>query len=295
MKKVIFRGSGTALVTPFDEDGKINLEMCSKLVEFQIENGTKALIICGTTGESPTLYLEEREKFIDHVIKRVNKRIPVIVGTGSPSTQHAVLLSKQAQSLGADALLIVTPFYNKTSQKGIVDHYSYIANNVDIPIILYNVPSRTGLNILPETYKELSKIENIVATKEANGDMSSIIKTKMLCGNNLNIYSGNDDQTIPIMSVGGIGVISVFSNIKPYESEQIIETQSSDLLMKHLPLMNALFCEVNPMPIKYAMKLMGFDCGECRLPLTELSETSKSKIRSLVLWFLYRVYVLFKN
>ena len=283
MKKVIFRGSGTALVTPFDENGKINLEMTSKLIEFQIENGTKALIICGTTGESPTLYLAEREEFIDHVVRKVNKRIPVIVGTGSPSTQHTVLLSKKAQSLGADALLIVTPFYNKTSQKGIVDHYSCIAKNVELPIILYNVPSRTGLNILPETYKELSKIENIVATKEANGDISSVMKTKMLCGNDLNIYSGNDDQTIPIMSVGGIGVISVFSNIKPYESEQIIETQSSDLLMKYLSLMNALFCEVSPMPIKYAMKLIGFDCGGCRLPLTELSEASKSKIRSLVL------------
>ena len=283
MKKVIFRGSGTALVTPFDENGKINLEMTSKLIEFQIENGTKALIICGTTGESPTLYLAEREEFIDHVVRKVNKRIPVIVGTGSPSTQHTVLLSKKAQSLGADALLIVTPFYNKTSQKGIVDHYSCIAKNVELPIILYNVPSRTGLNILPETYKELSKIENIVATKEANSDISSVMKTKMLCGNDLNIYSGNDDQTIPIMSVGGIGVISVFSNIKPYESEQIIETQSSDLLMKYLSLMNALFCEVSPMPIKYAMKLIGFDCGGCRLPLTELSEASKSKIRSLVL------------
>lgn len=282
MKKIIFKGVATALVTPFKEDGSINFDMVSKLIEFQIENGTQALVICGTTGESPTLYVEEREKFISYVVKKVNKRVPVIVGTGSPSTKHSVLLSKQAESLGADALLIVTPFYNKTSQKGIVDHYSYISKNVNLPIILYNVPSRTGLNILPETYKELSEIENIVSTKEASGDISSVIKTKSLCGDNLQIYSGNDDQTIPIMSVGGIGVISVFSNIKPKESQKIFVSNSKDLLMKYVPLMNALFCEVNPMPVKYAMKLIGFDCGGCRLPLTELSDSSKEKLKSLL-------------
>ena len=282
MKKIIFKGSATALVTPFSIDGSINFDMTSKLIEFQIENKTQALVICGTTGESPTLSYDEREKFIEFVIKKVHNRIPVIVGTGSNSTDVAISLSKSAESLGADALLIVTPFYNKTSQKGIIDHYTYISKNVDIPIILYNVPSRTGLNILPETYKELSKIENIVATKEANGDISSVIKTKSLCGNGLNIYSGNDDQTIPILSVGGLGVISVFSNLMPLESQQIVENKSLDMLIKNLPLMNALFCEVNPMPIKYAMKLIGFDCGPCRLPLTDLSENSKRVLEKLL-------------
>ena len=282
MKKIIFKGSGTALVTPFSSDGSINFDMTSKLIEFQIKNRTQALIICGTTGESPTLSYEEREKFIEFVIKKVNHRIPVIVGTGSNSTDITLFLSKNAESLGADALLIVTPYYNKTSQKGIIDHYSYISKNVNIPIILYNVPSRTGLNILPETYYELSKIENIVATKEANGDISSIIKTKALCKDNLNIYSGNDDQTLPILSVGGLGVISVFSNIMPLESQEMVETKSLNKLIKNLPLMNALFCEVNPMPIKYAMKLAGFDCGNCRLPLTELSDKSKRILENLI-------------
>lgn len=282
MKKIIFKGSATALVTPFSQDGSINFEMTSKLIEFQIKNRTQALVILGTTGESSTLSYDEREKFIDFIIKKVNKRIPVIVGTGSNSTNISVSLSKRAESLGADALIIVTPYYNKTSQRGLIEHYSYISKNVSIPIILYNVPSRTGLNILPETYYELSKIENIVATKEANGDISSIIKTKMLCKDNLNIYSGNDDQTLPILSVGGLGVVSVFSNIMPLESQEIIETKSLDKLMKHLPLMNALFCEVNPMPIKYAMKLAGFDCGNCRLPLTELSDKSKKILENLI-------------
>ena len=282
MKKVLFRGSATALVTPFSSDSSINFEMTSKLIEFQIKNRTQALVICGTTGESPTLSYDEREKFIDFVIKEVNHRIPVIVGTGSNSTSAALSLSKSAESLGADALLIVTPYYNKTSQKGIIDHYSFISKNINIPIILYNVPSRTGLNILPETYYELSKIENIVATKEANGDISSIIKTRALCKDNLNIYSGNDDQTIPILSVGGIGVISVFSNIMPLESQKMTETKSIDKLMTNLQLINALFCEVNPMPVKYAMKLIGFDCGNCRLPLTELSDKSKKILESLI-------------
>ena len=282
MKKVLFRGSATALVTPFSSDSSINFEMTSKLIEFQIKNRTQALVICGTTGESPTLSYDEREKFIDFVIKKVNHRIPVIVGTGSNSTSAALSLSKSAESLGADALLIVTPYYNKTSQKGIIDHYSFISKNINIPIILYNVPSRTGLNILPETYYELSKIENIVATKEANGDISSIIKTRALCKDNLNIYSGNDDQTIPILSVGGIGVISVFSNIMPLESQKMTETKSIDKLMTNLQLINALFCEVNPMPVKYAMKLIGFDCGNCRLPLTELSDKSKKILESLI-------------
>ena len=282
MKKIIFKGSATALVTPFSSDGSINFEMTYKLIEFQIKNRTQALVILGTTGESSTLSYDEREKFIDFVIKKVNKRIPVIVGTGSNSTSISVSLSKRAEELGADALIIVTPYYNKTSQRGLIEHYSYISKNVSIPIILYNVPSRTGLNILPETYYELSKIENIVATKEANGDISSIIKTKTLCKDNLNIYSGNDDQTLPILSVGGLGVVSVFSNIMPLESQEMIETRSLEKLMKHLPLMNALFCEVNPMPIKYAMKLAGFDCGNCRLPLTELSDKSKKILENLI-------------
>lgn len=283
MKKTLFKGSATALVTPFFDDGSINFDITSKLIEFQIKSGTQALVVCGTTGESPCLEYEEREKFIKHVINVVSGRIPVIVGTGSNCTEISLKLSIQAQNLGADGLLIVTPYYNKTSQSGIIEHYKYISERINIPIVLYNVPSRTGLNILPETYKELSKFSNIVATKEANSDISSVIKTKSLCGDDLDIYSGNDDQTIPILSVGGIGVISVFSNIFPDVSQSIASNiNSKDLMFKYINLMNLLFCDVNPMPVKFALKSIGFDCGKCRLPLTDISEESKNKILNAI-------------
>ena len=284
MKKVLFRGSATALVTPFCEDDSVNFEVLSQLVEYQIKSGTQALVILGTTGESPTISYEERKEIISKVVNQVNKRIPVIVGTGSNSTKIALNLSKEAEFLGADGLLIVTPFYNKTSQAGLVEHYKFIAENVNLPIILYNVPSRTGVNILPQTYKKLSEISNIVATKEANGDISSIIETKSLCGDDLNIYSGNDDQTLPIMSVGGIGVVSVFSNIMPKESQMIANGENSkNLLMKYYDLMDALFCDVNPIPVKHALNFLGVNCGNCRLPLWKLSDDNKKKLEDILM------------
>lgn len=283
MKKILFKGSCTAMVTPFDNYGNINFEMFSKLVEFQINSGTQAIVILGTTGESPTISYEERRQVISKIVRQVNKRIPVIVGTGSNSTKIAISLSMEAESLGADGLLIVTPFYNKTSQNGLIKYYSSIAEKVQLPIILYNVPSRTGVNILPKTYGELAKIPNIVATKEANGDISSVIETKFLCGDNLNVYSGNDDQTLPMISVGAIGVISVFSNIMPYGSQRICSGENSqELLMKYYDIMNAMFCDVNPMPVKYALKVLGLDCGNCRAPLCELSGETKKLIENLI-------------
>lgn len=281
MKKVLFKGSATAMVTPFDKNNKINFDIWEKLIDFQINNQTQALVILGTTGESPTITYEERTEIISRIVKKVNKKIPVIIGTGSNSTMTALKLSKEAQKLGADGALIVTPFYNKTSQTGIIKHYNYIANKIDLPIIVYNVPSRTGLNILPETYKELSKIENIVAVKEANGDISSIIETKFLCGDDLNIYSGNDDQTIAINSVGGIGVISVLSNILPKETQQIALGDNKNFF-KYYNLAKNLFCDVNPIPIKYALNYLGINCGNCRLPLCELDKNLKNKISNLI-------------
>ena len=280
MKKILFKGSATALVTPFKEDGSVNFSMLSRLIEFQIESGTQALVVLGTTGVSPTITRDERTKIISHVVSNVSGRIPVIVGTGSNCTAVSIELTQEAESLGANGALIVTPFYNKTSQVGIVKHYSAIASKTTLPLILYNVPSRTGVNIKPQTYKELSYIDNIIATKEANGDISSVIETKHLCGDDLNIYSGNDDQTLPMLSVGALGVISVFSNIMPYESQQIASNSSSakDLLLKYCDLMNALFCDVNPIPIKYALKSLGLNCGSCRLPLYDLSESSKKVV-----------------
>ena len=281
MKKILFKGSATAMITPFDGNDKINFNIFEKLIDFQISNGTQALVILGTTGESPTVTYEERTEIISKVVKKVNKRVPVIVGTGANSTRTAVRLSKEAQELGADAVLVVTPFYNKTSQTGIVKHYAHIASKIYLPMIIYNVPSRTGLNILPETYKELSKIDNVIATKEANGDISSIIETRFLCGDDLNIYSGNDDQTIAINSVGGIGAISVLSNILPYEAQQLA-LGDSKILFKYYDLIKNLFCDVNPIPVKYALKCLGINCGNCRLPLCELGENLKRKISNLI-------------
>ncbi len=284
MKKILFKGSATALVTPFQDDGSVNYNILSKLIEFQIRNKTQGLVILGTTGESPTISYEEREKIITTVVSQVNKRIPVIVGTGSNCTRIAIDLTSRAESLGADGALVVTPFYNKCSQSGIIKHYSTISSKTKLPIIVYNVPSRTGVNIAPETYKEISKIDNIVAVKEANGDISSVIKTKFLCGDDLNIYSGNDDQTLPMVSIGAIGVISVFSNIMPFESQQIASNSDNakELLMKYCDIMNVLFCNVNPIPVKYAMRYLGINCGECRLPLCDLSKNEKLKIESIL-------------
>ncbi len=290
MKDIIFKGVGTAIATPFDEYDNINFDEFKKLVEFQIENGVNAIIVCGTTGEASTMSQEEKQDLIKYCVKVVNKRIPVIAGIGSNNTKAVVENEKFAQRVGVDGLLAVTPYYNKTTQDGLIAHYKLIAENTDLPIILYNVPSRTGVNILPETYFELSKIKNIVATKEANGDVSSIIKTKYLCGDNLNIYSGNDDQILPVLSVGGIGVISVLSNIFPKYTSNMINnyfnnnTQTATKMqIEAIKLINLLFKEVNPIPVKAALNIMGFNFGKPRMPLIECSEKLKNELKEILL------------
>lgn len=280
--------SGTAIATPFDERG-INFEEYKKLVEFQIVQGTDAIIVCGTTGESSTMSNTEKEDLIKFTVDIVDKRIPVIAGTGGNNTANVIELSKYAETVGADGLLVVTPYYNKTTQQGLVSHYTAIANSVSLPIILYNVPSRTGLNITPETYLELSKIENIVAVKEASGNISQVAKIAELCGDNLNIYSGNDDQVLSILSLGGLGVISVLSNIYPkYVHNMVINYLSGKheealkAQLNSLSLIDALFSEVNPIPIKEALNILGFNFGKPRLPLVEMSETGKENLQHII-------------
>lgn len=287
MKKRIFTGAATALVTPMNNDGSVNYNRLEKLVDEQIKGGIDALVICGTTGEKSTLRYDEHLKVIEVAVKACNKRVPIIAGTGSNDTVYSVELCNDAESVGADAFLMVAPYYNKTSQTGLVAHYNYIADRVNKPIILYNVPSRTGVAIAPETYKELSKHPNIVATKEANGDLSAVAKTKYLCGDDLDIYSGNDDQIIPIMSLGGIGVISVLSNILPLETHKICdyylngnEKLASEMQVKYTGLINALFCDVNPIPVKTAMNLIGMDVGPLRLPLYPMNEKNLEFLKS---------------
>lgn len=289
MKKTVFTGAGVAIVTPMFEDGSVNYDVLGQLIEYQIENGTDAIISCGTTGESATLDNQEHCDVLSYTIKKVNGRVPVVAGTGSNDTRYAVELSRHAQEAGADALLMVTPYYNKTSQTGLINHYHYVADRVDVPIILYNVPSRTGCNIQPTTYVELAKHPNIVATKEASGDISSIAKTISLCGDDLAVYSGNDDQVIPILSLGGKGVISVFSNIYPQKMHQICAEffngntkKSRDMMLHYLDLMNGLFCDVNPIPVKEAMNMMGYQCGPCRMPLAPMSESAKVSLAALL-------------
>lgn len=287
MKKRIFTGAATALVTPMNDDGSVNFERLKTLVDEQINGGIDALVICGTTGEKSTLRYDEHLRVIEVAAKACNKRVPVIAGTGSNDTVYSVELCNDAESVGADAFLMVTPYYNKTSQAGLVAHYNYIADRVSKPIILYNVPSRTGVNIKPDTCKELSKHDNIVATKEASGDLSQIAEIKYLCGDDLDIYSGNDDQTVPILSIGGIGVISVLSNIAPRVMHDICELylsgyiqKATELYLKHIGLMNAMFCDVNPIPIKEAMNMLGMNAGKCRLPLYPLNNSNKDLVKS---------------
>lgn len=290
MKDIIFTGAAVAIVTPFTENG-INFPELKRLIDFNIENGSDAIVIAGTTGESSTMTDEEHREVIRFTVDYVNKRVPVIAGTGSNDTIYAVELSKYAESVGADALLLVTPYYNKTTQSGLVKHFNYIADRVNIPIILYNVPSRTGVNITPETYFELAKHQRIVATKEASGDLSAIAKIKALCGDKLNIYSGNDDQIVPILSLGGKGAISVFSNIMPKEVHDICSLylegkvkESCDLQTKYLDLINTLFIEVNPIPVKTALGLMGYNVGSLRMPLFPMEdknlETLKTQLKA---------------
>lgn len=289
MKKILFKGCGTAIATPFDENG-VNIDEFKKLVQSQIENHVDSIIVCGTTGEASTMTNDEKISVIKCAIQTANKRIPIIVGTGSNNTKQAIENSKIAESLGADGLLIVTPYYNKCTQDGLIKHYTAIAQSVSIPIILYNVPSRTGVNILPETCLELSKISNIVAIKEASGNISQVAEIAMLCGDNLNIYSGNDDQILPILSLGGIGVISVLSNIKPQITHNIVQNfldgnieEAKQLQLDTLPLIKLLFSEVNPIPVKAALNILGYNFGIPRLPLTPISDKNFELIKKELL------------
>ena len=279
---VIFTGSGVAIVTPFDSEGAINYKALEKLLDFQINNQTDAIIICGTTGEASTLTDEEQLECIRYTAQYVNKRVPVIAGAGSNDTAHGVNLAKMAQKSGADALLLVSPYYNKCTQKGLIKHFEAQASAVDIPIIIYNVPTRTSLNILPSTVYELSKIPNIVAVKEACGDIAQVAEIARLCGDDFTIYSGNDDYTLPLMSVGGKGVISVVANIAPKQTRDMTAKflegdiiGSREIFLKMLPLVRALFSEVSPVPVKTALNLMGMNAGTCRMPLlNEMDENN---------------------
>lgn len=274
MKKTIFTGAATALITPFDKKGKIDYNKFAELVEWQISQGINALVVCGTTGEASCLSDEEHRAAISFVVQKAAGRVPVIAGTGSNDTDYAISLTKHAEDEGADAILLVTPYYNKATQKGLIKMYNEIADSTSLPIIIYNVPSRTGVNIEPSTYVELAKHPNIVAIKEAGGNISKIAETALLVGDKLDIYSGNDDQIVPVMSLGGKGVISVLSNVLPKETVAICEkflsgdvVGSRELQLKLLPLIDALFCEVNPIPVKSAMAKMGFTENVLRSPL----------------------------
>ncbi len=282
----IFTGAGVAIATPFNQDGSVNYEAFDELIEFQIANGTDAIIVCGTTGESATMTEEEHMQVVKHCIEKVNHRIPVIAGTGSNSTATAIMLSKAAEEDGADGVLVVTPYYNKATQDGLIAHYTAIANAINIPIIMYNVPSRTGCNILPETAAYLAKnVENIVAIKDATGNLSQTADTLALADGKLDVYSGNDDQIVPLMSLGGIGVISVLSNVAPQQTHDICQAaldgdfkKAAKLQLEALPLCHALFSEVNPIPVKKAIELIGIAAGPLRLPLTTINDTHAAQL-----------------
>lgn len=288
MKKTIFTGAATAIVTPMDENG-VNYQEFERLIEWQIEQGIDAIVSVGTTGEGSTLTDEEHKQAIKFCVDVVNKRVPVIAGTGSNDTAYAIELSKYAEEVGADALLLVTPYYNKATQKGLIESFKVVADAVNIPCILYNVPSRTGCNLLPESVAILAEHPNIVAIKEACGNISQIAKLASLCGDKIDIYSGNDDQIIPVLSLGGKGVISVLSNIMPNETSQMCKlymqgkTQEAlKLQLDLLPLINALFCEVNPIPVKHAVYKMGFCQDYLRLPLTTMESQNAQKLEALM-------------
>jgi len=281
----IFKGSGVAIVTPMNNDYSVNFQKLEELIEFNIQNNTDAIIVCGTTGEAKTLNDAEHKEVLNFTVKTVNGRIPVIAGTGSNDTSYSIQMSKYAQKIGADGLLLVTPYYNKTSQKGLFLHFNSIASSVDIPCILYNVPSRTGINIDVSTYTKLAEVKNIVAVKEASGDISQV--AKIAANTDLDIYSGNDDQIVPIMSLGGLGVISVAANIIPKQVHDLCQdmldgnyNSALNTQLKYLDLINNLFCEVNPIPVKTALNLMGFDVGPLRLPLCEMENINLDKLKN---------------
>lgn len=288
-KQILFRGVGTAMVTPMREDGTINYPVFGQLLREQADRGADAVIIAGTTGEGSTLYDREHIELVEYAVKKINGKIPVIAGAGSNNTAHAVHLSKEFEKIGADGLLHVTPYYNKASQQGLFLHFQACAEATKLPIILYNVPSRTGVNIYPATYKRLSQIDNIVACKEASGNFSQLAKIAALCKEDLTIYSGNDDQITSALALGAQGVISVLSNILPKETHEICRSYfdgdsslSDSLQLKYLDLIEALFLDVNPIPVKQAMRAMGYDVGRCRLPLCDMDPTNAEKLYSVL-------------
>lgn len=286
MKKTVFTGCGTAVITPMFADGRVNYPELGRVLEDQIAAGTDAIVICGTTGEASALDDSEHLDTIEYAVKKVNGRVPVVAGTGSNDTRHAIHLSTEAKNRGADALLQVTPYYNKTNQTGLVRHFTAIADAVGLPMILYNVPSRTGMTIQPQTYLELSRHPLIVGAKEASGSISAVARTAALCGDALPIYSGNDDQIVPILALGGVGVISVLANVAPRQTHDICAlfaagkvAESRALQLQLFPLIEALFCDVNPIPVKVAMELLGYAAGPCRMPLGELSEANRARVQ----------------
>ena len=286
MKPIVFTGAAVAIITPFKEDGSVDYDTFGKIIEDQIAGSTDAIVVCGTTGESAAMPDEEHLAVVEYCVKKVAGRVPVIAGTGTNDTQHCINLSQGAEKLGADALLLVTPYYNKTTQRGLIAHYTKIAESVKLPIILYNVPSRTGLNIAPETLKELSKVENIVAVKEASGNISQVAKIAQLCGDDMTIYSGNDDQIVPLLSLGGKGVISVLSNVAPKQTHDMVASYlagdvaaACKLQLEAIELVDALFIEVNPIPVKAAMNMLGYNAGGLRMPLCEISDANREVLR----------------
>ena len=284
----IFKGAAVAIVTPFFDNGEINYPKLAELLDYQIENGTDAIVICGTTGESSTLSHEEHLEAIRFAIEHVNKRVPVIAGTGSNCTETAIYLSQEAEKYGADALLVVTPYYNKATQKGLIAHYTAVAESVSLPIIMYNVPSRTGCNILPETAVQLAKtVPNIVGIKEASGNISQVAKLAALADGCIDISSGNDDQVVPLLALGGVGVISVLSNVAPEMTHQMVASylegnveESRKIQLQAIELIDALFCEVNPIPVKTAMGMLGWKTGALRRPLSPMEPEHAEKLRS---------------
>ena len=286
MKNPIFTGAAVAIITPMKDDGSVNYDEFGRFIDFQIENGTDAIVVCGTTGESSTLKVVEHNQAIKWCVEYVNHRVPVIAGTGSNSTACAIEISQEACDNGADALLLVTPYYNKTSQRGLIAHYTAIHDATNLPIILYNVPSRTGLNIAPETAYELSKLPRINGIKEASGNLEQVEKIRELCGDELNIWSGNDDQIYDLMERGGKGVISVLSNICPQETHDIVQKYldgdkagSKAMMDKYMKLAKAMFVDINPIPVKEAVSFIGFNAGPCRLPLIEMDDKNKAYVK----------------
>lgn len=289
MKEPIFTGAAVAIITPMNDDGSVNYDEFAKFIDWQINNGTDAVVICGTTGESSTLEVDEHNECIRWCIEYVNGRCKVIAGTGSNSTASAIEMSQEACKNGADALLLVTPYYNKTSQRGLIAHYTAIHDATDKPIILYNVPSRTGVNIQPETAAELAKLPRINGIKEASGNLDQIAKINELCGDELNIWSGNDDQIYDVLERGGKGVISVLSNVCPQETHDIVaayldgdKDKSKFLMDKYMKLAKTLFCDVNPIPVKEACNMIGFKAGHCRLPLIDMTDENKENMKNVL-------------